>query len=368
MTSLTENTVQIDQIEKELTKLWKNYESEKKYRASFFTLIIYTQDSPRSPYLLKIAKMVIKQYPCRIIFFNELKDDAEKKLEASISVLPTDETQNLVFCDCIHITISPSYRERIPFLAYPLLKPDLPIYFLCGEDPLNQENVMMEFENISDFTIFDSETTTNLPQFAQSLLSLKESTKSEISDLNWARTEEWRHLIASQFSSREKQEQLSQCQEISINYHAPKSSFFEHPKVQSIYLASWLATRFDWKLKKTKSKKGNTILTFSHDEGTTSVTLTEEETPCSPTTGRVEKITFLLAEQHLLTMQRDPKHPFKVLCEEKIGMDQVIPSYQIFTKEESGQSLVNEIFHPTHKHFLSVLEFVKELDKGVSCE
>lgn len=173
MTILNENIVEIDMIEKELSSLWKKQESTKKYRASFFTLIIYTQNSPRAPYLLNIAKMVIKQYPCRIIFFNEDTEKNKKILQASISVLPTDETQNLVFCDYIHFTISSCYKERIPFLTYPLLKPDLPIYFLCGEDPLHQESVATEFENISNFTIFDSETTTDLPQFSSSLLSLK---------------------------------------------------------------------------------------------------------------------------------------------------------------------------------------------------
>src|SRR5207302_1540893 len=94
--------------------------------------------------------------------------------------------------------------------------------------------------------IFDSEAADSLLAFSKKIVSLHKS-GIDTADLNWARTEGWRDLIASLFHSGER---LDQIKELKLIYNARETEFFCHLKVQSMYLLAWLASRLHWKFQK----------------------------------------------------------------------------------------------------------------------
>src|SRR5690606_28990732 len=86
----------------------------------------------------------------------------------------------------------------------------------------------------------------SLLSFSQTVLKLREETGVDTADLNWARIEGWRELIASLFHSGEH---LDKIKNVRITYNARETEFFCHLKVQSLYLLSWLSSRLQFKFK-----------------------------------------------------------------------------------------------------------------------
>ncbi len=73
-------------------------------------------------------------------------------------------------CDFIQIEASKQTQSKIPFIILPHLLPDLPLYILWAEDPVQDNPISHEMEKWATRIIFDSEVTDNLPAFARTLL------------------------------------------------------------------------------------------------------------------------------------------------------------------------------------------------------
>ncbi len=138
--------------------------------------------------------------------------------------------------------------KKTLFVLLPLLVADLPTYLLWAENPCKERELLSELEKLATHLIFDSETSEDLSHFARSLLACHKD-KKEVGDLNWARTESWRNLIAASFFSEENYKDLSNTQSILIEYNAAKTPFFIHFKIQALYLQAWLVSRVKWKRK-----------------------------------------------------------------------------------------------------------------------
>src|SRR6185437_6618335 len=108
-----------------------------------------------------------------------------------------------------------------------------------AEDPLKENPLSHQLECLATRIIFDSETTHDLSEFAQIILRHQAESGVGISDLNWARMENWRELFSATFHSQERLEQLKNTKTLLMTYNGSKT--------QAFYLQAWLATRLGWR-------------------------------------------------------------------------------------------------------------------------
>jgi hypothetical protein len=332
--------MQVSEIPTALAQIWDALEGTNKMRASLFNLLVITPKNPHTDYVRTITHKVLERFPSRVIFITTDKN-LQDSLDASVSLIPGARGSYDVVCDFIEIQTGKKSESKIPFIILPHLLPDLPIYILWNEDPVQDNPLSHQLEKWATRIIFDSEVTDNLPAFARALLN--HSRDCEVADLNWARTESWRELLAATFYSADRLQALREAQKITITYNSHETEFFCHTKIQAIYLQSWLATQLGW----TK---------------TDLFELKAEKNPQLPS-GSVISIHISAPRDIHFAFSRDPVFPNQVktiICDsEKCE----IPTKYIFSKTQSGLSLVNEITHNgTSPHFFKVLEFLSTQD------
>ncbi len=334
------------QIESELQRIWDSLQGTNKMRACLFNLIIFAKKEERVPYLRLVAQKIIERFPSRIIFV-ELTSK-EDKLETSVSVMTADEGDNEIVCDLINIRAGGSFLERVPFIILPNILPDLPIYLLHGHDPVNEDSLSKQIEQFATRLIFDSETTENLPQFAQTLLNYQKQHHADIADLNWARIENWRDLLTETFYSTDRLVQLKRSRLIHIHYNSTSSPSVSHTKTQAIYLQGWIASQLGWTFQ--KQDEGNV---FYYKECTIYL---HPSSMKSLTAGRVISNQIETAEEETFLLTRHLENPRHVSIEISTKETCAIPSHTLFDIDEVGQSTVHEVIHRgTSRHYMNLL-------------
>ncbi len=316
----------------ELKKVWERLEAAGTMRASLFNLIVVAPDNARREYVQKITYNVIKRFPCRVIFITAI--DMIKDIKVHVSA--TSEAEGIA-CDMIEIAAPSSLLHKIPFLILPHFLPDLPIYLLWAESPAQHPALHKELRKWATRLIYDSEVSDSLSDFCTTLIS--ESSTREVADLNWARTENWRELIAATFYSPARLASLQGAKKVEIYYNNFETPFFCHTQIQALYLEAWLTTCLKWK--------------------PTITLLPQENRDLAP--GTVISMDIVCQDQYHYAFSRDPDHPHQVrtiICDED-KCD--IPSRFIFSKAQTGLSLVNLIYHPDPStHFPKVLQYLRD--------
>jgi hypothetical protein len=353
------------QIEAELTRIWETLEGANKMRASLFNLIFYVHNNHRAEYYRSIALKAIQKFPSRIIFIAVDQTPDADFLKSSVSVLPVGPAENDAACDFIQIDVAGLQQMRIPFVVLPHIVPDLPVYLVWAEDPAEDNPLAYPLEKLCTRLIFDSESTTNLPGFANAVLRHQAVTHADIADLNWARMESWRDLFSTCFYTDERLCLLKKTKTIKIQYNGRETPFFCHTKIQAIYFQAWLACQLEWKMDNLASNSDS--LSFSYENGAVQISLVPTQNEkLAP--GTIISVDLMTSEGHHFAFSRDPLFPPQInliLCtEDKCE----IPAQFIFAKAESGQSLVKEIYHKrTSEHYLKVLHAVTKMDALTLC-
>lgn len=349
-------------IESELTRIWDSLQGTNKMRACLFNLILYTDKDTRSGYIRAIAQKVIEKFPSRVILVSYDTNPKEDYLKTGVSVLSGAKGEYDIVCDLIEIEVAGSNREKIPFLILPHILPDLPVYLVWAENPKKDDPIALQLEKFASRIIFDSESTDNLPGFAEVLLYHKEVARVDIADLNWARIESWRDLLSATFYSEDRLQKLSEASQIEVVYNAHETAVLCHTKTQSVYLQAWLACQLNWTLKKTDMSEGS--MTFTYDKGSghdVVISLTPQQHD-RLASGTVVSVAITTENDERFSFGRNLKFPHQISMEISTPVRCDIPIQFIFAKAESGQSLVKEICHKgTSAHYLKVLNFVKGL-------
>ena len=338
------------QIESELDHLWETLAKENIQRASLFNLIVFHRLSSRTNYLRAIVQKVIDQFPCRTLFVSHDAVSSQHYLKTAISVIAQEGTG--IACDSIDIGVAGSEWERVPFVILPHILPDLPVYLLWAEDPVEPHPLFHPLSQLATRIIFDSECTKNLQKFAHFLLSLTK--KKEVADLNWVRLESWRELLASLFQNPEKMKTLRRSSKISLVYNSFQTESFCHLHIQALYLLAWLSSRLSIPLgplrkdRMTWNKKGKAhIATVSWPDTHPGAVLSldiEADRTSHITIARTQKMA------HLTTIQSSTKES----CE--------LPSQFVLGKTPTGQSLSQELFlKGTSPFFLKTLQRIIKL-------
>lgn len=318
------------EIDKAREALWRKHQGTNTISASLFNFIIYTKTNARTEYLEKIARNVIRKFPCRVILITEV-EGSESYLKTSVTDLQPDNGAGSLFCDMIHFEVSGAHRERIPFVIIPNLLADLPVFLLWGEDPTKEDPIARALEALSTRAIFDSECASSLSSFAKALLAMHDC---DIGDLNWARLAPWRALFGQFFNAPEKLQCIVQATELRITYNTVETKTFCHHQIQATYFSAWIAQKLGWK------------------KGQVQVTLTPgKDDQILP--GRILSLEITAPDSHLSFKQNHPHitiyHSTSTNCE--------MPAQYLLDKEIAGKSMIHEIYSQgTQESFIQVLK------------
>lgn len=240
-TALTSADPTIVSYENVLTKL---RESQTPKRASLFNLVIYTKHDFLSDYFQAIVQEITTQFPCRLIYVQHSSDPNHE----GVCIRLLTEGSNKVTSEEVHIKSSQSHLNRIPFLIFPLLLRDLPVYLLWEPDPSVEHDVLPLLIPYASRLIYDANATDNLTQFCKRISRLKNShPKCEFNDINWTLLMGWQHILRQVFDSPTSSEQLRNNNGIEIYFNSCKSDQM-HPESQATYLLEWLANSLNWEI------------------------------------------------------------------------------------------------------------------------
>jgi glucose-6-phosphate dehydrogenase assembly protein OpcA len=254
------DTIEIDsnKIKAELNRLRESQPDSNQTKASLFNLIIYVHDANRLDYFKKIINMVLEQFPCRIIFIQ--RDPATQ--QSTLQVEALQGTSGI--SDQLSIKASGEGLDRVPFLIYPHLFPDIPIYLFWSPDLTKDTAILPHIKKYATRIIIDSENTDDLQGFCLSILKQLESTSSNIVDMNWFRIAGWKQIISRAFDSKDRIDLLGKASAIKIIYNYLPKLNASQPKTQAVYLQAWLAASLNWKFIKLESYNDKTVLHYSN--------------------------------------------------------------------------------------------------------
>lgn len=254
--------VELINIEQELERLWEEVEGKNKVKAALLNLIVYLKDPQHANYVDRVTQFVMQRFPCRVIFIMADPEAKEEYLRTTVSVKTISEGEQPISCDQIHIAFSPAHKERVPFLIFPHLLPDLPICLLWEGDPTDEPTIFPALEKCATRLIFDPDSLEELPQFARFVLDLTERFAGDIADQKWGCTEGWRNVVRQAFRTAENIDQIRTTRTLRIDYTTRKTDFPRDPRIQAIYLQGWLAAQLEWEFVGIGSKGEKTELSY----------------------------------------------------------------------------------------------------------
>ena len=359
----TQQIVNPSQIESELVHIWESLDKTNKMRACLFNLIVFNQLSSRTDYIRNIVQKIIDTFPCRVLFVSHDNDPSKSYLKTAVSVMAAQGKSSTV-CDDIDIGVAGSDWERVPYVILPHIVPDLPVYLLWAEDPSETHPLFQPLAKLATRIIFDSESADSLFGFAQSLLTFKEQKGLDIADLNWARLEGWRDLLASTFDSKERLGDLHDVKEIFITYNARETEFFCHLKIQAMYMLALLSARLGWRFQSVEGQKGSYRFHFDHGISATIESCFWPDLG----SGSITSMGITSNRQAHYHFVRNQKQLHQVTVHISTAERCELPYQFILGKSQIGQSLVREIFLKGTSHFfLQMLHQLTLLDKEKIC-
>ncbi len=256
---------QANDIKTELKRLFKSQAGRDNSNACLFNLIIYTDEPQRTQYFKDVLKMIISQFPCRIILIQTNLSSAVNHFQVTVTK-EKGGVEGDFDCDQIAIEASGQDINRIYFLLLPLFVPDLPIYLIWGQDPTKENTILPHLQNFATRLIFDSEATEDLQMFSWDLQNRIESTPMQIVDMNWVRFGGWRDVLGQIFDSPERVQQLKASKLIRIFYNNCPSSLCLHAGTQAIYLQAWLSSRLKWQFQKAEKDNNSQVIFYEYDK------------------------------------------------------------------------------------------------------
>lgn len=348
-----------ERIESELLKIWEDLAKDNTMRASLFNLVVFNRLSSRTGYVQNIVQKVLEKFPCRTLFISEDPKPGQNYLKTAVSIVIPKAEESTIACDQIDIGVAGSALERVPFLVLPHLIPDLPTSLLWTDD-VSIDHLL--FDPLLDWTvrlIVDSECSNDLNGFAKKLLHIQEKRRIDVADLNWARTQGWRDLIASTFDIPKRVDLLREITSVKITYNAQNPPFFCHLKVQAFYLLAWLSSRLGWK------KTGSFAFTSNGKTIDVSIVPATWEKLGAGTVIGVE-IETACGNRFVASRIPERYHYVKIHLASKDSCE--LPYEFVLGQTATGHSLVNEIcMKGTSSHFLDVLKTILLLDLGKVC-
>jgi len=299
-----------------------------------FNLIVYLHDSDRIPYYAKLIQTMREKFSCHVLLIVPEQTEVE-------------EAQN----HYVVIKVKEDQIENLPLTIFCYLLPDIPIYLLWGQDPLDENNMLAKLQHFSHRLIFDSDTCHNLKALSHYLTLITEEHPIEVVDLNWIRISGWREAILKIFDTPAKITQLKATKKLAIYYNSLKEETYTQTHLGAYYLQLWLASRFSWELQ-SEEKTANEHLYHYTDH---TVTLIAQTSPLL-FPGCILGIQITSENEEQIVMQRianDPKKiDIKTFDTEKC---QLPYSFYIPIYYEGPNFLSDILFSQTSQHYLQAI-------------
>lgn len=356
-----EDTLEIENIEQQLNHLWKTLAVSNKLRACLFNLVVYVDESVRANYFRNLVQLVIKKFPCRILFLETEPKSTFDRLNAEVSAVSSGDTQHAFACDQITIHASGKAIERIPFILYPHILPDLPVHILWGGDPQEDNPLIKRLLSISDRIIFDRESESDPVKFARAMLLQIETLRLDVSDVNWARLRRWRDAFLQIFHTDERLETLEKAREITITYNSRLCSGGTINVMQATYLQGWLATQLGWQYVKKSESKGHLNFSYTTPYGQCLIKVDSKNVEeLSP--GAIVNFELSSHHDHHLFVSRN-KHSRVIKIESSSPEKCDIPTELLLSANSGDLMMMREIlFDSAGDHYKAMLETLARME------
>jgi len=264
--------IPIESTEQELSLLWKMSADNMRIgqntnvRTSVLNLIICAPDIESAQRASKLLRDLANMHLARVTI---VILDSSEGTPSAVSTWVTLRCFSVISDLMRHcfeqttVLATGSAMRAIANIIQPLLKPELPVYLWWIGDPPSDDTTFHGLVALSERVIMDSTSFFNPEQDMRSLaLLFQGSPESALRDLNWARLNPWRQLVAQFFDVAEYRPFLVGVNSIEIAHAAaPLASPMrdEYGDVspnpaRALLLAGWLKTRLGWSLAEDTSK------------------------------------------------------------------------------------------------------------------
>ena len=364
MTTVQTADIQLVDIEAELTRLWESRQEKDHIKACLCTLVVYIPDQEQELFLKKMVHSFIEKFPCRIIFIQGLPANEDNSLRVSVSNAIVGVGKVSITCDQITIDVGKKLVHRVPFIVLPHLVADLPIYFLWGQDPTTEKDILPKLKKYATRLIFDTSAVSDLKAFSQRMQVLLGSQHNlGFMDMNWARIYGWRQVLSQIFDTQEKNDQLRYSKSIRINYNGKTEGCFKQSEMQVMYLVGWLAAQFHWKFVDSKCNAKEKCLTYENGKGKLVITLSPQSKADLPS-GEIleaEVVGEDGAVYSFLPVSNQPKVVVHISTEEKCELPYVIALPDL---KRSSSMIKTILYHETSGHYKQMLQAVEKIGIG----
>jgi glucose-6-phosphate dehydrogenase assembly protein OpcA len=341
-------------IQTELNRLLKSQPNCDGTKACLFNLIVYTHEPRRTSYFKQVVKMIMSQFPCRIIFIQGNPFSKDNGLKVQISTEKSQDERGII-CDQIFIEASGQDINRVYFLLFPLFVPDLPIYLLWGQDPTTEYTILPHLQHFTTRLIFDSEATENLQQFSRDMLNRMTFPHIQIVDMNWTRIGGWREVLAQTFDSPERFEQFATANVIKIIYNNRMTDLFFHLETQAIYLQAWLASCFGWQFERAEKSDHTQILYYQKSQTPYQIQLIPKIDPNFESEEILE--IEVMGKDYECHLKRISTDQIKVQASNQFQC--ALPFTLFMPTLRSGRSFMQEIFYQKPSdQYISILKLI----------
>jgi hypothetical protein len=256
--------IPIESTEEELALLWKISADNMRMglninvRTSVLNLIICAPDIESAQHASKLLRDVSSMHLARVtIVILNSSEGAPANVSTWVTLRCFSVISDLMrHCfEQTTVLASGSAVRAIANIIQPLLKPELPVYLWWLGDPPGDDRVFNSLVALSSRVIVDSTSFFNPEQDMRTLaLLLQGSPDCALRDLNWARLNPWRQLIAQFFDVAEYRPYLVGVNSIEIAHAvAPLATPMrdEYGDVspnpaRALLLAGWLKARLGW--------------------------------------------------------------------------------------------------------------------------
>lgn len=362
-------TLDIPNIDKELSRLQSSKGQNGGSKACLFTLVIYAGEPRRVSYLEEQVNTILDKFPCRIIFIQGDMQSKSSFFRVSVSTATSGHTGNggSVSCDRIVIETSKDELFRVPYVVIPQLVPDLPVYLLWGENPFEERAVFPFLQSYASRVVFDSECSDNIRAFCEEMETSLDRLKVDVTDINWALLSNWRDMLYQLFDTEEKIDQLADAKSIIISYNGLTTETTKHPEIRALYLQGWLAAAMGWDYRNVEMTDDDLILTYIGQVHPVIIALTPREAPSMPS-GAILGIEIATIGGHYYSISRNENLP-QVVVHISTKLTCELPFTLSLPNVHRGSTFMKEIFfNKPGAYYRETLKMISKIDYKILCK
>ena len=297
--------VDVEAIERELTRLWKDASEESAdplstpvVRACSLNFIVFSEDEHQLDELWEMVGEVTVEHPARIFLLAANRRAATAKLDAWISArcsLPVPGGKQ-VCCEQITLIGGGEETAKLPSIVTSLLVPDVPSVLLWKSGVDEHDGILRSLSAVVNRVLIDSsDDPTSLDTLrAWGAFVDRAEVHVTFGDLAWTHLTPWRSMLANAFNPPTMRPLLRDIGAVTVSYSRTKEP--RHSGLsQALLLAGWLAVRLQWQtIEAMKVQEGGTFSAlFRSGDRRIAVALCPVE-PRQGLAGGIESITLAL--------------------------------------------------------------------------